>query len=97
MTLASSYSSWDVQTKPLKVVLNIAMLSTKKLNITLLRMTVTEILSVCTPPTLILLVTKMDNSTNHRCHGITATDGNYALVSGDLYTNAYNIKAMEVS
>lgn len=96
MTLASSYSSWDVQTKPLKVVLNIAM-STKKLNITLLRMTVTEILSVCTPPTLILLVTKMDNSTNHRCHGITATDGNYALVSGDLYTNAYNIKAMEVS
>lgn len=48
-------------------------------------------------PTLILLVAKMDNSTNHRCHGVTATDGNYALVSGDLYTNAYNIEAMEVS
>lgn len=52
------------QASPLKVGLNIGTLSTKTLNITSLQMTVTEILSVCILPTVILLVTKMENIKN---------------------------------
>lgn len=33
----------------------------------------------------------------HRCHGMTATVGNYSIGYGDLYTNAHSIEAMEVS
>lgn len=42
-------------------------------------------------------ITWQEKKLYHRCHGMTATVGNYTIGYGDLYTNAYSIEAMEVS